>query len=100
MKRDEILKRLDRSTLTEFQKRVLIATLSIKRGETRSYKEIAKQVGSRNAYRAVGSALKRNPLPIIIPCHRVIKSDGSPGNYNTGGTKRKIELLRGEARKR
>jgi len=53
-------------------------------GEIVSYKDIGKRLGNKNLARAVGNALSRNPLPIIIPCHRVIKSDGSLGGY-TGG---------------
>lgn len=95
---NDIIKRLEGYKITEFQRRVLIATMSIKKGETKTYKEIAKSIRRKNAYRAVGTALKNNPLPIIIPCHRVIKSDGSPGNYmgSAKGTKRKIALLKSE----
>lgn len=97
MQKDEALKMLDEYELTKFQKRVLIETLSINKGETRTYKQIAERIGNRNAYRAVGTALKNNPLPIIIPCHRVIKSDGSLGNYSgTGGARAKMELLKKE----
>jgi methylated-DNA-[protein]-cysteine S-methyltransferase len=91
-----ILQKLNKYDLTEFQKRVLLATLSIKRGQTRTYKEIAEQIGNKRAYRAVGTALRLNPLPILIPCHRVIKSDGSLGNYSGGGTARKRYLLKSE----
>lgn len=96
MKKSIALKRLAKYDLTDFQKRVLMATLSIKRGQTMTYKEIAMRIGRKGAYRAVGTALRKNPLPIIIPCHRVVKSDGSVGNYNTGGPKRKMELLKSE----
>src|SRR5271155_3682511 len=96
MKRSEITKRLDKEGLTEFQKKVLFATLTIKKGETRTYKQIAEQIGHRHAYRAVGTALKINPLAPMIPCHRVVKSVGSLGNYNSGGTKRKMEMLKSE----
>ncbi len=96
MKTETISRKLNSYGLTEFQKRVLMATLLIKSGKTKTYKEIAEQIGSKNAYRAVGTALKKNPLPIIIPCHRVVKSDGSFGNYSSGGPKRKIALLKKE----
>jgi methylated-DNA-[protein]-cysteine S-methyltransferase len=96
MKNNEAIRRLGKYKVTEFQKEVLLATLSIKKGETKTYKEIAEQIGNKNAYRAVGTALKNNPLPIVIPCHRVVKSDGSIGNYNTGGKPRKIALLKAE----
>ncbi len=92
----EISKRLDRYDLTKFQKKVLLTTFRIKKGETITYKELAVRAGNRNAYRAVGTALKKNPLPIIIPCHRVVKSDGSIGNYSNGGKARKLALLKVE----
>ena len=81
--------------LTEFQKRVLLAACAIPKGETRSYKQIAEQIGSPGACRAVGSALSKNPLPVSVPCHRVVSSDGKIGGYKFG-TRRKIALLRSE----
>ncbi|MDE1871012.1 MAG: MGMT family protein [Candidatus Micrarchaeota archaeon] len=96
MARGGILKELERYGLTKFQKDVLVATMSIKKGRTMTYKAMAAKVGHKRAYRAVGTALKKNPLPIRIPCHRVIKSDGTVGNYNSGGKKRKLELLMAE----
>jgi methylated-DNA-[protein]-cysteine S-methyltransferase len=62
-------------------------------GETRSYMWLARQIGKPQAARAVGQALGRNPLPVIVPCHRVIASDGSPGGF-TGGLHRKKMLLK------
>ena len=82
--------------LTPFQWRVLKATLKIPIGETRSYKWIARQIGSPKAVRAVGQALRRNPYPVIIPCHRVIKEDGSLGGYAGGSGKKKAQLLKME----
>lgn len=97
MERKEAMKKLGKYNLTEFQKKVLIATLSIKKGETKTYKDIARQIGHPNACRAVGTALKKNPLAPMIPCHRVIKSDGSVGNYSGRGGKRgKYTLLKSE----
>jgi methylated-DNA-[protein]-cysteine S-methyltransferase len=93
MKGAKLTEVLDTYNLTDFQKKVLLATLSIKRGQTRSYRQIAEQIGHRNAYRAVGTALRKNPLPITIPCHRVVKSDGTLGMYSNGGTGRKRALL-------
>lgn len=78
---------------TDFTYRVLLATSHIPFGETVSYGETAKRVGSPGASRAVGGALGRNPLPIVIPCHRVIASDGSIGGF-TGGSVVKKALLR------
>lgn len=69
---------------TPFQKKVWMALCSIPYGETRSYKDIAVQIGIKNAFRAVGMANNRNPLMIIVPCHRVIGSDGSLTGYACG----------------
>jgi len=92
-----LIKELEKYKLTEFQKRVLIATMKIPKGETRTYKQIAEQIGDRKAYRAVGTALKLNPLAPMIPCHRVVKSDGSLGNYSgKGGPKGKKAMLKAE----
>jgi methylated-DNA-[protein]-cysteine S-methyltransferase len=96
MNRKEMLSILSENGLTRFQKDVLMETLSIPKGKTATYKEIAAKVGKPGAYRAVGTALKKNPLPIVIPCHRVIKTNGELGNYSGGGTKRKKELLKSE----
>jgi len=79
--------------LTKFQWKVLTVTAKIPLGETRSYKWVAEQIGSPRAVRAVGQALRRNPYPVTIPCHRVIKSDGSLGGYAGGSGKKKAELL-------
>jgi len=83
-------------TLTPFQWQVLKAAAKIPLGQTRSYKWVAKQIGRPKAVRAVGQALKRNPYPVIIPCHRVIKEDGSLGGYAGKEGKRKAELLNQE----
>ena len=72
------------SSLTPFQKKVYKTVLSIPLGEVRTYKWVARKIGNTRASRAVGQALKRNPHTIIIPCHRVIKSDGSLGGYSKG----------------
>jgi O-6-methylguanine DNA methyltransferase len=79
--------------LTKFQWKVLEVTAKIPMGETRSYQWVAKQVGSPKAVRAVGQALKRNPYPVTIPCHRVIKQDGSLGGYSGGPVSKKARLL-------
>lgn len=76
--------RLDISSGTEFQKKVWRKLLEIPYGETRGYKWLAEAVGSPKGFRAVGGANGRNPIPIIIPCHRVINSDGSLGGYSGG----------------
>jgi len=76
-----------------FQSKVLHATARIPYGETRSYGEVAAKAGNARAFRAAGTALGRNPLPPIVPCHRVIQAGGSIGNYG-GGPKMKEALLR------
>lgn len=79
-------------TSTKFQQLVYNALRAIPAGETRSYKEIAKMIGKPNASRAVGMANHRNPLMIIIPCHRVVGGDGSLVGY-VGGIEAKKYLL-------
>lgn len=82
---------VDLRGLTEFQQSVLQATRKIPFGQTRSYQDVARSIGAPRAYRAVGSALGRNPLPIVIPCHRVVSASGI-GGY-TGGLHRKLRLM-------
>jgi methylated-DNA-[protein]-cysteine S-methyltransferase len=78
-----------------FRKNVLTACRRIKFGETACYSEIARNCGSPQAARAVGNSLSKNPLPLIIPCHRVIRSDGEPGGFAEGGDM-KIRLIQHE----
>ncbi len=87
---------LDLSPATAFQRQVWEITRLIPYGETRSYSWVAEQLGKVRAGRAVGRALARNPLPIIIPCHRVVRKDGKLGGYS-GGTEIKNYLLQLEA---
>ncbi|MDD4184195.1 MAG: methylated-DNA--[protein]-cysteine S-methyltransferase [Candidatus Izemoplasmatales bacterium] len=75
-----------------FQLEVLSALRNVPYGEKITYKQLAESIGSPRAFRAVGNACKKNPLPILIPCHRVIKSDGSIGGY-AGGEEVKKHLL-------
>ncbi|MGC8873034.1 MAG: methylated-DNA--[protein]-cysteine S-methyltransferase [Chloroflexia bacterium] len=77
---------------TPFQKTVWQALLEIPYGETRSYQEVAAAIGRPQASRAVGAAIGANPVPIVIPCHRVVRSDGSLGGYG-GGLFLKVALL-------
>ncbi len=77
------------SDKTEFERAVLLATFRIPEGKVSTYKRIAEKVGRPNAYRAVGNALHKNPLAPIVPCHRVVRSDGG-----FGGGKRGAELRR------
>ena len=86
---------LDWQATTPFQKKVLSAALQVPRGQVATYAEIAQKVGKPKAFQAVGQALRRNPIPIIIPCHRVISSDGTLGGYGGKlGSQRKIQLLK------
>lgn len=82
---------------TAFQRKVWKALQSIPYGKTVSYRDIALRIKNKNATRAVGNANAKNPLCIIVPCHRVIAADGSLGGYS-GGLKIKIRLLEIESR--
>ena len=77
---------------TEFERSVLKAMSTIPYGKTESYKGLAELSGNDRAYRAVGSVCRKNKLPILFPCHRVIKSDGAIGEYS-GGIAIKKQLL-------
>ena len=82
---------------TKFQIKVWKELLKIPSGETRTYKEIAILIGSPNSARAVANACAKNPYPILVPCHRVIRSDGSLGGYSArGGVNKKKKLLEQE----
>lgn len=89
---------LDLGGLTEFQRAVLSAASGLGFGEVATYTEIARRIGRPRASRAVGNALGRNPVAIVIPCHRVVRSDGSLGGY-TGGLEYKEALLDIEGRR-
>lgn len=82
---------------TEFQKKVWNALLEIPYGETRSYKQIAERIGRPKAFRAVGQAANKNPIPIVIPCHRLVGTNGSLTGY-AGGLELKRYLLELERR--
>ena len=84
---------VDLSWLRPFHRRVLEKTAEIPRGEVRPYSWIAREIGSPGATRAVGTALGRNPIPFIIPCHRVVRADGSLGEYSGGGPEVKQRIL-------
>lgn len=83
---------VDLGGLSEFTRLVLRACAAVPHGATTSYGELAAAVGRRGAARAVGGALGANPVPIVIPCHRVLRGDGSLGGYR-GGAARKRFLL-------
>jgi methylated-DNA-[protein]-cysteine S-methyltransferase len=82
---------------TDFGRRVLQATATIPFGQTGTYATVARGAGNAAAVRAAGTALGRNPIPIVVPCHRVLRSGGALGGY-TGGVHRKELLLALEGR--
>lgn len=86
---------LDLSGVTEFRAAVLRELAKVPFGETTTYAQLARAVGNPKAVRAVGSACATNPLPLFIPCHRVLRSDGQLGGYR-GGVEAKRFLLRME----
>lgn len=77
---------------TQFRKKVLQALREIPYGTTASYRDVAARIGNPKAVRAVGTVCAENDLPILIPCHRVLRSDGSVGGY-AFGAERKVHLL-------
>ena len=82
---------------TDFQIKVWNAISKIPKGKVKTYKELARSIRKPKASRAVANACGKNPFPIKIPCHRVIRSDGRLGGYSgVGGVKTKRELLRSE----
>ncbi|MCP4353962.1 MAG: methylated-DNA--[protein]-cysteine S-methyltransferase [Desulfobacterales bacterium] len=83
---------MDMGRLTSLQKSVLAAVADIPYGEVRSYKEIAHTIKRPRACRFVGTTVAKNPFPILIPCHRVVRSDGSIGKFG-GGTELKRKLI-------
>lgn len=94
LKHKIILFILNNSGLTDFEKQVLIETIKIKKGTRISYKKLAEGINRKNSYRAVGNALHKNPLPIIIPCHRVIGTNNN-GGYRFGRVIKKILIFLG-----
>jgi len=89
--------RLDMGGATEFRRRVWLTTQAIPRGQTRTYGELARQVGSPGAARAVGQAMAHNPWPIVVPCHRVLGYGGRLTGFG-GGLDMKRRLLQLEMR--
>ena len=95
MTKEQVLFKM--KTFTPFQQAVWRACMGIPAGQTRSYKWIAEKIGKPGAVRAVGSALGKNPFAPVVPCHRVIKSDGTMGGFSApGGVTAKIKLLKKE----
>src|SRR6185436_16388627 len=87
---------LDLRGHTGFEQDVWRKALEIPRGEVRPYGWIAAEIGRPKAVRAVGTALGHNPVPLIVPCHRVVRSDGTIGQYSLGGPENKRTILRSE----
>lgn len=92
---------LDLSAADEFERRVYAVTRAIPRGEVRTYGDVAAAIGAPGAARAVGTALGRNPIPIIVPCHRVLAAQGKGGGFSApGGTATKFRMLAIEGARR
>ena len=87
---------LDLRGSTPFERAVWMKALEIPRGEVRPYGWIAAEIGRPKAVRAVGTALGHNPVPLIVPCHRVVRSDGMIGQYSLGGPANKRTILTAE----
>ena len=87
---------VDLRGLSEFERAVLLKAREIPCGQVRPYGWVAREIGRPQAVRAVGTALARNPIPLILPCHRVTRSDGHIGAYSMGGPEAKITLLKHE----
>ncbi|NUQ72852.1 MAG: methylated-DNA--[protein]-cysteine S-methyltransferase [Polyangiaceae bacterium] len=85
----------DMDGISPFFRRVYEAARSIPAGETLSYAELAERAGSPKAFRAVGQAMAKNPLPVVVPCHRVLAAGGKLGGFSApGGTTTKVRLLK------
>ncbi len=91
--------KLKMEPLPEFTRRALVETARVRSGNTLAYGEIARRAGSPGGARAAGQALRRNPFPLLIPCHRIIRSNGEPGGYGgESDSSLKKRLLRFEKR--
>lgn len=90
-----ILKKISRlKDFTDFEKKVYRTVLKIPNGSVHSYEWVAEKINRPQASRAVGNALNKNPLSPLVPCHRVIKKDGSPGGFSKGAALKKKLLAR------
>ena len=89
-------RRFDLRSVPAFYQSVLMKALEIPAGQVRPYGWIAREIGHPAAVRAVGTALAKNPIPILIPCHRVVRTDGLIGNYGAGGPTAKRQILQVE----
>jgi methylated-DNA-[protein]-cysteine S-methyltransferase len=87
--------------MTDQQRRVLKATATIPFGQTRAYSDIARAIGTARAARFVGNTMARNPFPIVIPCHRVVRADKTLGQFGGGpDLKRRMLEIEGLSRRR
>ena len=89
--------KMDWSSLTTFQHKVLKEVMKIPYGTVTTYVNLAQKIGCPYGFRAVGNALAKNPFPLLVPCHRIIRNDGKIGGFSAGGGKKlKEKLLRME----
>ena len=89
--------KMDWSSVTPFQSKVFKATMKRPYGTVTTYRNLSQMIGYNNASRAVGNALSKNPFPLVVPCHRIIRSDGKIGGFSAvGGKSLKEKLLRME----
>lgn len=86
---EDVIRFLSDKGRTEFEKNVLVATFKIPKGKVSTYKRMAEKIGKPRAYRAVANALHKNPLHPIVPCHRVVRSDGGFGGERKGADARR-----------
>jgi len=93
---------IDLKDYSDFERMVYFTVQSVSYGTIWSYRDVAARIGNPRAYRAVGNALGRNPVPVIIPCHRIVCSNGSAGGFSAGGEWKtkllQMEKIRGESR--
>lgn len=87
---------LDLRGISDFRRKVMMIATKIPRGEVRPYQWLATEAGSPGAARAVGSTMANNPIPLIVPCHRVVRADRTIGQYSLGGIENKRILLAAE----
>jgi len=84
---------VDLTTVSPLQERALREVMTVRRGEIRSYSWIARAIGAPLAARAVGDAMASNPIPVLVPCHRAVRTDYTLVNYGAGGVEKKREIL-------